>query len=146
MRFAFPPYARQWWRIATPRYWLFPGQVPGEPLTARQVNRAVHAAAQRAGIDKRVGVHTLRHSFATHLLDGGADLRGVVVDPEQVDAAHTGAPGEQMLRQHWVGVSQRRCDSHAGDVDRFAVQRQLPAVSATLSTRPLTRHGSPSGR
>lgn len=46
---------RQWWRIARPRYWLFPGQVPSELLTTRQLNRAVHAAAQRAGIDKRAG-------------------------------------------------------------------------------------------
>ena len=50
--------SRQWWRIARPRYWLFPGQVPGEPLTTRQLNRAVHAAAQRAGIEKRVGGFT----------------------------------------------------------------------------------------
>ena len=70
---------RQWWRIARPRYWLFPGQVPGEPLTARQLNRAVHAAAQRAGIDKRVGVHTLRHSFATHLLEHKTDIRVIQV-------------------------------------------------------------------
>ena len=70
---------RQWWRIARPRYWLFPGQVPGEPLTTRQLNRAVHAAAQRAGIDKRVGVHTLRHSFATHLLEQKTDIRVIQV-------------------------------------------------------------------
>ena len=70
---------RQWWRIARPRYWLFPGQVPGEPLTTRQLNRAVHAAAQRAGIDKRMGVHTLRHSFATHLLEQKTDIRVIQV-------------------------------------------------------------------
>ena len=70
---------RQWWRIARPRYWLFPGQVPGEPLTTRQLNRAVHAAAQRAGIDKRMGVHTLRHSFATHLLEQNVDIRVIQV-------------------------------------------------------------------
>jgi integrase/recombinase XerD len=70
---------RQWWRIARPRYWLFPGQVPGEPLTTRQLNRPVHAAAQRAGIDKRVGVHTLRHSFATHLLERKTDIRVIQV-------------------------------------------------------------------
>lgn len=70
---------RQWWRIARPRYWLFPGQVPGEPLTTRQLNRAVHAAAQRAAIDQRVGVHTLRHSFATHLLEQKTDIRVIQV-------------------------------------------------------------------
>jgi len=49
--------------------WLFPGRNPVEPLSARQFNRAVHAAAQAAGIKKRVSMHTLRHSFATHLLE-----------------------------------------------------------------------------
>ena len=53
--------------------------MPGEPLTARQLNRAVHAAAQRAGIDKRVGVPTLRHSFATHLLEQKTDIRVIQV-------------------------------------------------------------------
>jgi integrase/recombinase XerD len=70
---------REWWRIARPRHWLFPGQVPVEPLTTRQLNRAVHAAAQRAGIDKRVGLHTLRHSFATHLLEQKTDIRVIQV-------------------------------------------------------------------
>ena len=66
---------RRWWLIKRPREWLFPGRVPGEPLTTRQLNRAVHAAAQRARIDKRVGLHTLRHSFATHLLEQKTDIR-----------------------------------------------------------------------
>ncbi|MHA7063032.1 tyrosine-type recombinase/integrase [Azospirillum argentinense] len=70
---------RQWWRIARPTAWLFPGGVPGEPLTTRQLNRAVHVAAQRAGIDKRVGLHTLRHSFATHLLERNTDIRVIQV-------------------------------------------------------------------
>jgi site-specific recombinase XerD len=70
---------RQWWRIARPKGWLFPGRVPGQPLTTRQLNRAVHRAAQRAGIDKRVGLHTLRHSFATHLLERKTDIRVIQV-------------------------------------------------------------------
>jgi integrase len=55
---------RAWWKAARPQGWLFPGQNPGNPLTARQFNRACHAAAQTAEIDKRVTPHTLRHSFA----------------------------------------------------------------------------------
>ena len=47
--------------------WLFPGQNPVNPMSARQFNRAVHAAAQAAGIAKRVSPHTLRHSFVAHL-------------------------------------------------------------------------------
>ena len=66
---------RSWWREARPRGWLFPGQNPVNPLTTRQLNRACHAAAEAAGIDKRVSLHTLRHSFATHLLEQKVDVR-----------------------------------------------------------------------
>ena len=53
---------RAWWRAARPQAWLFPGQNPVNPMSARQLVRAVHAAAQAAGIAKRVSPHTLRHS------------------------------------------------------------------------------------
>ena len=66
---------RDWWRAARPRTWLFPGQNPVNPMTARQLNRACHAAARLAGISKRVSPHTLRHSFATHLLEQDVDIR-----------------------------------------------------------------------
>ena len=70
---------RRWWLVKRPREWLFPGRVPGAPLTVRQLNRAIHDAARRAGIDKRVGMHTLRHSFATHLLEQKTDIRVIQV-------------------------------------------------------------------
>src|SRR4030081_3751187 len=70
---------RAWWRAARPQGWLFPGQNPVNPLTARQFNRACHAAAHMAGIDKRVSPHTLRHSFATHLLEQNIDIRVIQV-------------------------------------------------------------------
>jgi integrase/recombinase XerD len=70
---------RDWWRVGRPQVWLFPGQNPVNHLTTRQFNRAVHAAAEVAEIKKRVSPHTLRHSFATHLLEQNVDIRVIQV-------------------------------------------------------------------
>ena len=79
---------RQWWKARPSRYdtgtplqerWLFPGNRRGKPMTTRQFNRAVHAAAHLAEIKKRVTPHTLRHSFATHLLEQNTDVRLIQV-------------------------------------------------------------------
>jgi integrase/recombinase XerD len=70
---------REWQSAAQPWAWLFPGQNPVNPMTARQLDRAVHAAARDAGIAKRVTPHTLRHSFATHLLEQNVDIRVIQV-------------------------------------------------------------------
>ena len=76
---------RAWWRegrrrgVLMPGGWLFPGRDRLTPLTARQLGRMVHAAAAMAGIEKRVSPHTLRHSFATHLLENGTDIRVIQV-------------------------------------------------------------------
>src|SRR2546427_2269775 len=70
---------RDWYRIARPAVWLFPGRDPMLPMTTRQFNRAVHTAAGMAGLKKRVTPHTLRHSFATHLLEQNTDVRLIQV-------------------------------------------------------------------
>jgi integrase/recombinase XerD len=66
---------RDYWRKERPSHWLFPGGKPSEPITTRQLQRVFRTAADAAGLDEAVSVHTLRHCFATHLLEQGVDIR-----------------------------------------------------------------------
>jgi site-specific recombinase XerD len=68
---------RDYWPAFRPRPWLFPGQRPRRHLTARSAQKVLDLARERAGIREGVTMHTLRHSFATHLLEDGTDLRYV---------------------------------------------------------------------
>jgi len=76
---------RAWWRQGhaqgkmRPGGWLFPGRNPVNPLSTRQLNHICHAAAALAELDQRISMHTLRHSFATHLLENKVDIRVIQV-------------------------------------------------------------------
>jgi len=70
---------RDWYRIARPRLYMFPGRDKIGPMTPRQLNRICHMAAELAGLPSWIAPHTLRHSFATHLLEQNIDVRVIQV-------------------------------------------------------------------
>jgi site-specific recombinase XerD len=100
---------RSWWRLAhaqgkmLPGGWLFPGLNPMDSVGPRQMNRAIHAAAEAAKIDKRVSMHTLRHSFATHLLEQKVDIRviQVLLGHKNLDYLPCWTMSRCMLNHHW---------------------------------------------
>jgi site-specific recombinase XerD len=107
---------RQWWRegkrrgVMLPHGWLFPGRNCTDPISARQLHRAVHEAAEFAGIRKRVSPHTLRHSFATHLLEQDVDIRVI-----QVLLGHTKIDTTAI----YTKVSTRTMQAVASPLDRI---------------------------
>ncbi len=111
---------RDWWRVGRekgvmlPGGWLLPGQNPVNHLTARQLSRIFHGAKDAAEIDKRVSLHTLRHCFATHLLEQKVDIR---------------------LIQVLLGHSKLTTTAHYAQVDSTA----LKAVKSPLEQLPTKR-------
>ena len=107
---------RVWWRegrrrgVMLPHGWLFPGRSCTEPISSRQLHRAVQEAAEVAGLRKRVSPHTLRHSFATHLLEDGTDIRVI-----QVLLGHSKLETTAL----YAKVSTRTIHAVAGPLDRL---------------------------
>lgn len=66
---------REYWKACKPRTWLFPGKIPGRHICSCSIYRVCGQACQRAGLKKQASTHTMRHSYATHLLDAGTNLR-----------------------------------------------------------------------
>ena len=68
---------RSYWSVARPRVWLFPGDIPDRPITGDAVGQACQKARRASGISKPITPHSLRHAFATHLLESGTDVRRI---------------------------------------------------------------------
>jgi len=105
---------RDYWRLRHPKNWLFPrASDPDRPMEDGTAYRAVVRAARRAGITKRVSPHTLRHSYATHLLDAGTDLRTI-----QLLLGH----GNLKTTTIYLHVSQAKLNAAASPLDRLYAQ------------------------
>lgn len=102
---------REYWRQDRPTDWLFPGGVPGRPITTKAAWRAYAAAKRRAGIRRAGGIHVLRHCFATHLLEAGVDLRTI-----QCLLGH----GRIQTTVRYVRVLRRRVDENDTALDLLA--------------------------
>lgn len=104
---------REYWRWAKPRTFLFPGRDGQDvPLTAKAVWHACHNAAQKAAIQKKISPHCLRHSYATHLLEGGADLRTIQLLLGHADIKDTTV---------YLHLSQRHLHAAANPLDALPV-------------------------
>lgn len=107
---------RQYWRQAKPKHWLFPGETPDQPISGNDVFAVFHNAVRRAGITKQVSPHSLRHSFATHLLESGTDLRTIQI-----------LLGHRSLKTtaRYLHVSQYQVRATASPLDSLNLTKQL---------------------
>jgi len=109
---------RDYWRTRRPVTWLFPqAKNPQRSMDSSDAWRMVHRTARRAGITRNISPHTLRHSYATHLLDAGTDLRTI-----QLLLGHRNLKTTSL----YVHVSQARLNAAASPLDRLYAQEQAP--------------------
>jgi integrase/recombinase XerD len=122
---------REYYRWMRPQTYLFPGQAQGwradKPLTSKCIWDAVRFAAQRAGIDRRVSPHTLRHSYATHLLEAGADLRTIQVLLGHADLTHTTV---------YLHLSQRHLQAAPNPLEQLHVPAPVALPRSRLKRKP----------
>jgi integrase/recombinase XerD len=107
---------RQYWRYEKPREWLFPGRNPNQPISGNDIFMVFHNAVLRAGINKKVCPHSLRHSFATHLLESGTDLRTIQI-----------LLGHRSLKttSRYLHVSQEQVRATASPLDSLNLTKEL---------------------
>jgi len=111
---------RAYWKKVRPQGgWMFPGRKRGEPISRTAVGKALKAAAKKAGLKKRITPHPLRHSFATHLLEAGTDIRVI-----QVLLGHTSI----RTTARYTQVSARHIGSVKSPLDRIRVPRVGPSL------------------
>jgi len=103
---------REYWRRTKPRTYLFPSPGGDAALTSKAVWHACHDAVERAGIQKKINPHSLRHSYATHLLEAGTDLRTIQLLLGHADIKHT------IVYRH---LSQRHLHAAANPLDSLPV-------------------------
>ena len=122
---------REYYRWMRPQTYLFPGQEHGwradRPLTSKCIWDAVRFAAQAAGITRRVSPHTLRHSYATHLLEAGADLRTIQVLLGHADLMHTTV---------YLHLSPRHLQAAPNPLERLDVPTPAVLARSRLKRKP----------
>jgi integrase/recombinase XerD len=126
---------RGYWRSFRPRTWLFPGRKPERPITVSNVQRRFGWALRQIGLTKRCSMHTLRHSYATHLLEAGVDLMTL-----QRLLGHTSL----QTTARYLHVSMRQMQQMPSLLDLLAMPR--PAGSAPSDSPSSTPRPSAEGR
>jgi site-specific recombinase XerD len=123
---------REYWRWMRPQTYLFPGTRNGwradKPITSKVIWEAVQVAARNAGLDKHVTPHTLRHSYATHLLEAGADLRTIQLLLGHADLSHTTV---------YLHLSQRHLQAAPNPLEQMHVPR-APGIRRSRLLHPPT--------